>query len=300
MANTAIGQTNGQSGIETGQVHQAAEYNLASTNRNVSQALAANDAVIQGKKEGPASGLCHNDNLRIAFQLQQFVWKEYGDNGGRLLKESGPLYGLHMAGEWYGRARVTVGGMYKMNFFGGRVNYDGQTQAGIPLKTKTGYLGAEGNADFALRAMPVADFYVKVFAGPAIRFWRRDINSNADASGYVEEWFNFDGRAGAGLDYLFPADFKLFAEGGYKIPFITSENVDWSKFGFGQVSLEPEQTFSPFAEVGLSWKFLFVSGFYDSLRFDKSAVKTKKGYYFYQPESRADIFGVNAGFRGEF
>lgn len=300
LANNAISQTNEPGKTGTGQVHNAVEYNRALTNRNVLQAYTAKGAFIQSQKEEPAYTICHNNNMRIAFQLQQFTWKEYSDNGGQLLKESGALYGLHMAGEGYGRSRVTAGGTYKMNFFSGRVNYDGQTQSGIPVKTKTGYLGAEVNANLALRAMPVTDFYVRVFAGPAIRFWRRDINSNADVSGYAEEWFNFDGRTGAGLDCLLPADFKLFAEGGCKIPFITSENINLSKFGFGMVPLEPDQTISPFAEVGLSWKYLFVSGFYDSLRFDKSAVETKNGYYFYQPESRADIFGFNAGFRGKF
>lgn len=300
IANSANGQTNEPEKKETGQVAKAASDNLALPNQNYLRFFTAKDAAIQGKKDGASNALRHNKNMRVAFQLQQFTWKEYSENGVRLLEESGSLYGLHMAGEGYGRSCVTAGGTYKLNVYGGRVNYDGETQAGNPVKTKTDYLGMEANVNLALRAMPADSLYIKGFVGPAIRLWRRDINSKAYVSGYVEEWYNFDGRAGVGLDYFFLADFNLFMEGGYKIPFMTRENVDWSKFGVGWVALEPDQIFSPFAEVGLSWNCLFVSGFYDSLRFDKSDIEQQHGYYLYQPESQADIWGVNAGFHGEF
>lgn len=296
LANNAIAQAV----IATGQVHKTGEYNLSLKNENPSQAFVTNNTVIQGAKEGPAYTIRQNSNMRMAFQLQQFTWKEYGDNGGQLLKESGPLYGLHLAGEGYGHSRIAGGGTFKMNIFGGGVDYDGQTQAGKKVKTNTDYLGMEMNGNFALRAMAADDFYVKAFAGPAIRFWRRDINSKAGVSGYTEDWFVFDGRAGVGLDYQFPSDLKLFAEGGYKIPFVTKQDIDLSKFGVGRVSLEPDQTASPFAEIGFSWKLLFISGFYDSLRFNKSDVERKGKYYVYQPKSQADIWGFNIGLYAEF
>ena len=290
----------GENGVTTGQVHGVEENKPALMSRDLPPAFTTNGAVIQRGRQGLEYAVCQNNNIRLAFQFQQFAWKEYADNGGQLLKESGPLYGLHMAGEGYGRSRVAPGGTFKMNIFGGRVDYNGQTMDGLPFKTKTDYLGAELNGNLALRAMPADDFYVKVFAGPAIRFWRRDLNGRSGVSGYKEDWFVFDGRAGAGLDYFLSADLKLFAEGGCKIPFTSREEVDWSRFGAGRISLEPDQTVSPFAELGLAWKFLFVSGFYDSLRFDKSDVERKGGYYVYQPESRADIWGINAGIYARF
>ena len=85
-----------------------------------------------------------------------------------------------------------------------------------------------------------------------------------------------------------------------KIPFITKEDIDWSKFGVGRVSLEPDQTAFPFAEIGFSWKLLFIGGFYDSLRFNKSDVERKGKYYVYQPKSQADIWGFNIGLYAEF
>jgi len=283
-----------------GQEHGADENNLAVTNSKLPEAFTIDDADVRGGKQSATHDVPKNNNMRLALQFQQFTWKEFGDNGAQLLKESGPLFGLHMAGEGYGRSSLTAGGALKMNVFGGRVDYNGQTQGGMPFKTKTDYFGGELNGILPLRAMPADDFYVKVFAGPAIRFWRRDLNGRAGVGGYTEDWFVFDGRAGVGLDYLLPADMRLFAEGGCKIPFTAREEVDWSKFGVGKISLEPEQKISPFAEIGLSWKYLFVSGFYDSLRFDKSGVEKKGNYYFYQPESRADIWGVNAGLYAKF
>ena len=124
--------------------------------------------------------------------------------------------------------------------------------------------------------------------------------ANASLVGYKENWAMLFGRLGVGCDASMTPNLKAFGEVGWKIPIVAGEIVDPSGL---DVALSPKQRVSPFGEAGLTYRCFFVSVFYDSLRFDKSDIEhiAVIGRHaagmadVWQPESKSDAFGANAG-----
>ncbi len=263
----------------------------------------AGPALGAGPGPAPVPGL--HGRADVAAQVRSFNWREFDSDGRRIVKESGPLYGLRLAAEGYWSA---VGGRFVFETVAGSPDYDGQTQDGAQAQSHSDYAGFDCFPALALRTEIATTLDVRGFAGPALRGWRRTLESTAEARGYTETWWILDARAGAGLHWRLPGGVALFAEGGFKIPLRTAQEADLGDWGFGTLTLHPEQTASPFAEAGIAWRFLVLSGFYDSLRFDPSSVVRRTAVVdgrsapvgFWQPESRADAWGATLGLRGAF
>ncbi len=231
--------------------------------------------------------------------IQHFTWKEY-DSGAKLLEESGPVF---VAGGITGRTLTkSLSARLKGEIFGGGVDYDGQTQSGHPVTTDTDYLGAKLEADLIWNMTVTEKHTLAPFAGVGARIWNRDIQSTLFrdqndgetklARGYTEKWRNYYGRAGISGTRSFDGQWQGFFLAGARIPVYT-ENV------VNSVVLEPGNRFSGFAEAGLEHGRFKISLFYEGLRFSKSdRVYFYDGSnygYMYQPESKADIFGISAG-----
>ena len=244
-------------------------------------------------------------DVSFTLMAQQFAWQEFDAHGERLLKESGSLFGLNAGYKEYGRR---LGVNLSASVFGGRVDYDGQTQSGVPATTRTIYAGFDGHGDLLERITPATHLTLEAFAGLGARLWQRDLQDQGDLQGYSEAWTSGYGRAGVGAAYAVTREWQLFAQAGLRLPLTTIENVDLSKAGVGHITLHPRQQLAPFAEMGCRWKLLLLSFFYETLRFDKSDIETITGIEraginrleFWQPESRADIYGLRLGFAGDF
>ena len=235
--------------------------------------------------------------FNVGAQVRQFKWEEFDEDGAKLLKQDGPLYGLMARGEVLGRVGLVGKGL----LYFGNVDYDGHTMNGTPAKTDGDYVGLDFSGDLQARLGPLDGILSpRAFCGLGLETFNRDLKSTATATGYKEEWVNLHGRAGIGCDASLSPDLKAFGEIGWKLPIATSEIVDP---GGLDATLRPKQKVSPFIEAGLQYRYFFVSAFYDSLKFDKSdteSIVVSSGRSLgildvWQPESKSDVYGVNVG-----
>lgn len=231
----------------------------------------------------------------LYFIAESFTWKEFLD-GSRLLKESGPLYGLAFTAKGGGDISKPLTFRFKGEGFLGTVDYDGQTQAGTPVTTDTDYIGFKTELDGGWK------FFVgengssfEPFIGLGGRWWKRDIQSTSSAIGVEENWSSYYGRLGIRGENVNSKNLNLFLELAAILPFKNENEVDLSTFGLGQVTVEPGNETSFCAEVGIKFRKLRVSVFYESLRFSESDPEHEGPFLIIQPESKADIYGANMG-----
>jgi len=232
-------------------------------------------------------------NTGIYAKVESFTWKEYGDNGSQLLKESGPIYAVGGS-----VSPDTVGSLVlraKGELFIGTVDYDGQTQSGRPVETDTDYTGLKAEGDLGWRITETDDCSLEPFVGLGYRRWQRDIQDTVGAIGYEETWRSLYSRLGIRGEYTGSGQLTAFAEAGVKMPLSTENKVDLSVMGLPTVTLRPGNEASAFAETGLKWIRFKASLFYEGMRFSKSHPVIVSNVRVWQPESKADIFGINVG-----
>ncbi|KAF0220347.1 MAG: hypothetical protein FD174_1248 [Geobacteraceae bacterium] len=254
-----------------------------------------------------AAGL---EELAVYPTFQYFTWEEFKDDGSRILKESGPLFGAGAAGrvDLYEKTLMLK---FKGELFGGQVDYDGQTQqdpdptvSELPVKTDAWYFGAKAEADLGWRFL-VEKVSIEPFAGLGYRWWLRDIQGSTaldntpqqnlvQVGGAKEIWQTLYTRFGARVDYLISDDWKVFWEAGAKYPVLNRNTAEVS--GSGDVTVRPELEWSAFAEAGFKYKQFRPSFFYEGFRFSRSpSVPIGGGAAVFQPKSESDIFGVSLG-----
>jgi len=126
-------------------------------------------------------------NLGVGFDAMYFDYREFNGNDILLDKETGPMPGLHLSAalqwdNWYSEL------VYEYHL--GTVEYDGQTQNGIPLTTDT----EEDIVDLSLlvgRHFGVASRYRSaVYGGLGYHYWERNILPTGTVAGLLEtyEW----------------------------------------------------------------------------------------------------------------
>lgn len=225
----------------------------------------------------------------VYFSAESFTWKEFSNNGAQILKESGPIFALGASMISSNMKGLIFEG--KAEVFGGVVDYDGQTLAGSSCDTNVDYYGSKLEGGLGWKFMVGQKVSVGPIGGLGVRIWSRNINSTSNAFGYDELWSSFYGILGLRGDILVSGTMKVFAEGGAKLPIYNQNRIN-----FLDVTLEPGNEVSPYGELGLKWKRLKVSVFYEGMRFSKSDPQLGGAWFIlYQPESKADIYGVSVG-----
>lgn len=225
-------------------------------------------------------------------KVDYFTWSEYL-NGARLLKESGPLFGVGGTVKFYPSRQLTL--KAKAEFFTGQVNYDGQTQDSRPVDTDTIYLGfkTEGDVGWQFQSGKGA---IEPFVGLGYRWWLRAIQSNGFAIGCTERWRILYTRLGIRSAYAISRTRGFFTEVGVKLPLISENEADLCVVGLGKPTVRPRQKASLFADVGIRISRFKASLFYEGMRFRESPiVKVTDTVGVFQPETKADIFGIKLG-----
>jgi hypothetical protein len=232
--------------------------------------------------------------------VESFTWKEFDDSGARLVKESGPLFGIGIAYSHEFDDKLIFAPRGEIFF--GSVDYDGQTQTGEPVTSTVGYFGFKLEGDLGRKFKVTQSFSLEPFGGLGLRWWLRDIHDGTTATGgtaygYTEGWTTFYGRLGIRGDVDLSSRTQMFAEAGLKLPLYNENTAYLSDAGLGSdVTLYPGKSLSSFAEVGMQINRFKASLFYDGMRFSKSAVvDIGGGIGVFQPKSSADIYGVKIG-----
>jgi hypothetical protein len=254
--------------------------------------------------------LAHADDAapRPPFSLnvgiESFRWSEF-DAGQRLLRETGPRLTVGISLDHLLHGDLAKPYAVEVRGYLGFIDYDGQTQAGIPAKTDVDYFGVSGEITGAVRL--AGNSRMDLLGGLGVDTWARDIQDSiaADGSpalGYQEDYFILYGKLGPGFLFQNGAT-RSYLQFGIKYPFYTYEQVHLSTIGFdSDVELKPGRKISGFAKWRMDWgreedKSRFgASIYYDSFRFSTSGSKIVSAggalYSVHQPESRMDVLGA--------
>jgi hypothetical protein len=237
----------------------------------------------------------------VSVSPYYWTWREFVD-GQRVVKETGPQIGVGFAYRFDDRS---VSFTPRVELFGGSVDYDGLACDDFnncqPATADVNYFGIKIEGDLSGTFSTSRRNVLEPFAGIGLRAWSRDLVNAvaADGSavgGYTEEWLSFYGRAGVRFVVGFGMEKQVFAEGGVKLPFYSQNKAYVSDIGLGNdLTLEPGEKASGFAEAGFRIRRFSVSAFYDSFEFPQSESKSNGVIVAYQPESTMDIYGFKLG-----
>jgi hypothetical protein len=231
------------------------------------------------------------DERELYVSVADYGWREIDPvDGSRLMTESGALLGLGFSYEHAFEDKINL--KLGIELFGGNVDYDGQTQAGVAVQTDTTYLGLKLKGDVGGNYVLSPKWTVKPFLGLGLWTWTRTASDSIAADGtiaygYSEDWMVFHFRLGVQSAFQLSDSSRFFVEGGMKLP-IYNENYAHIDSG---ITINPGKKVSYFAETGVRTGKVKFSLFYDGLRFSLSSPVNG----FVQPESIADMVGVKVG-----
>lgn len=233
--------------------------------------------------------------------IQHFTWEEFGDNRDRILKESGPQFGL--GGDLKlgllerDSGTMTLG--VKVELSGGEVDYDGQFQDGTPHSTDVTYFGTYEQVTLGWE-VPYREAAIEPFGGLGYRWWLRDLQGGG---GYTEYWTSLSTLVGLRSSYPLGSETRLSVMGAARYPFYNRNDVE-DYPGVGSIELKPEGEWSAVAEAGIRYRRLFATLYYENFIFPESDTVTRYNAYrsptpgpsrFMQPRSESEIFGLRVG-----
>jgi hypothetical protein len=240
------------------------------------------------------TGAWAGNDFDFGVGFEQFVWREYDTAGNQLLEEKGPRFVMHGHYEKWLPSGAVFGGQGDLYF--GSVDYDGQTQSGVPVQTDTDYSGFrfEGGGGYLA---PVGAHGIGVIGSIGFDSWIRSLQSAYDRNGnfvygYDEEWFTFYARIAAAWNTR-TGGWEQRLRAGLKYPFYTENYVP----DFG-VTLEPEPGPSYFVNWETHWAVsravsLGLALYYEYTVYDASDPELAyDGNFYYQPESRQWVTGA--------
>jgi hypothetical protein len=227
-----------------------------------------------------------------------FGWKEFGDNGDELLKESGLLYSFGVVPRLaFGDARkFFVESEMFVNL--GTVDYDGFLQDAqgqqTPFKTKTVYFGFEVDPAAGYVLSLSKQFDLTPTAGFGFEHWKRNLD-NGGPNGYDEKYSVFLFQVSVNGKLVLNRDIHLLSGLGIKIPVSISESVDLASRGQGgpsDINLSPG--ISPRIRIGAgaSIYHALIEFSFETWTLTKSS--DDKNYH--QPESTRKMFGIRLGY----
>lgn len=112
----------------------------------------------------------------IGVGLNKFNYTEYNDNNIFLDGETGVIPGLILSMKKEKTKNYTE---FVGSFYGSVINYDGQTQGGTPLKTRSDAVILDGHFKSGYKLENNKDYYL----GLGYRYWYRNIRPGRDSNG---------------------------------------------------------------------------------------------------------------------
>lgn len=232
-----------------------------------------------------------------------FDYEETGNAGRRLNREHGTLPGLSGALHGTGQG-ISVG----LDFyaFAGDVSYDGQTNAGAPIRTRTDQRIADGSGWIGMRALDSGVTHLDVFAGAGLRWWNRDIRSTATAFGLDETYTWPYALAGVRTERRLTHRDRLGVDLRLLRPIAPELRIDF-KNGYDAAQVEPAAKTG--GRLALSWtrfgsqrRDFSVTLHYERWRLDDSDATSlrRNGAVIgsvLEPASRSEFIGITCAVR---
>ncbi len=254
-----------------------------------------------------AAGASPTD-ARLALEggMESFRWREFDDDGRRLLTEQGPRFVLGAAlGNFL---HADAGPIFEMRLGGhvGEVDYDGQDNNGRFVGTVSDYSGWYGEVNGGYRFPDfVEGVSIDLFGGVGLDNWRREINGGVDSigqsvAGFAEDYNVAYLRCGIGIA-LHGASPGGYFQLGFRKPRSIGEQVAIQ----GQtLDLSPDERASGFLsyQVALGAPRAegaagsYVKFYYAGYRLGKSEIEQVGSSQVWQPRSEVDTLGVVLGF----
>ena len=132
----------------------------------------------------------------LGATLIHYDFEEFDDNDAALVREKGALPGLRSGlaksfNDWFIQG--------DLQYFKGDIRYDGQTQAGTPITTRTDEQILDISLLSGYQFTSLWNIDPTLYAGFGYRYWERDIRSTATAAGLSETytwWYGIVGLEG--------------------------------------------------------------------------------------------------------
>ena len=251
------------------------------------------------------TSIAEEAGIAIKAGIENFKWKEYHGNE-KLLEESGNRSFLGLAIDRTHSLSSEIVYNHEAKFYGGDVIYDGQTQAGVPVKSNTGYSGLLYSAEFGRRLeLMESKFAWDILFGLKLDMWDRDIKGGLDetgnfARGYKESYTIVSGNAGTGPVWKNNYWFGRFLL-GFSYPFFTKEVVQGL-----HAPLEPKGQTSIYFKMHNQFPMtkhvnFILDLYYDAYQFGQSdPVSISNDIKVWQPDSSQETLGLQIGVSGFF
>ena len=243
--------------------------------------------------------------LQVAPSLHYFNYSEFSDDGGLFNRETGFLPGLQInAGNRFGQA---FWGYLQAEFYRGTVDYDGQTQSGVPHLTDsdTVLYRLGGSLSYAL-----GENFRPYLSLRYLR-WDRTIRDNfnpmlgANVPGVYEQYRWWEAGVGARADLSHRADKQWLLDVALLRILNPEMEIDLENRGFGSPVLPLGEEFGVRAE--LTWikhwqenRKVDLSLYYEAWDFGRSAdIVVNRGTLFmviHEPRSETRNAGARLTF----
>lgn len=220
-----------------------------------------------------AESVSKDSYLNLGFNAQYFGYKEFDDQGVLLDREDGLMPGLVME---FGKDWNLISGAVRFELIDGVVDYDGQTQAGVPVTTNTDERIVTLEALIRYRLKQLPEFNLTVVGGLGHREWRRNIRATDITSSLYEvyEWRYWflggaatvwrNGQWSAGID------------AGWLYPIKPNISIDLTGYDEVRLSLKPHSSGRisfPLRYVVSDGQEWTLSPYWESWRLGRSADK---------------------------
>ena len=112
--------------------------------------------------------------------MERFNWREFDASGAKLLEESGYRLFTGMESVAEGDAGLLLD--YEGRIYGNNVDYDGQTQDGVPLNSRTSYFGllAEIKPHYRMQPARFKGSYLDITSALGVDYWMWVLRDGAD------------------------------------------------------------------------------------------------------------------------
>lgn len=175
-------------------------------------------------------------NSETSFSIQpllhRFDYTEFGTTGQQLDRETGWIPGIKF--QINTKLGNTLKATFESSIIGGTVDYNGQTQSGIPVITIT---DTKITSHGVRLAVPFSTG-LELFGSSRYTQWERDIKDNISVSGFFEEYTWWELSVGLKSEIWRKNNQRLHLEFGLlriKQPEIF---VDLTKFNWGSTTLQ--------------------------------------------------------------